>query len=197
MRSTQADIKRVLGRRRQAVAEGRARGASIRCRSAISLDGERGIARSARHGRRAARRRHACGDRRRRAAAQSRALRQPLPSVGRAHGRHALCERALPRWSTTKLEMGAACIDMGGGTTTISVFADGKFVHADAIRGRRQHVTMDLARGLSTRLEDAERLKIDARLGAARQRRRPRRGLRAADRRRRRRRCRSRCRARR
>ena len=37
-----------------------------------------------------------------------------------------------------ELEMGAACIDMGGGTTTISVFADGKFVHADAIRDRRQ-----------------------------------------------------------
>ena len=34
----------------------------------------------------------------------------------------------------TKSELGAACIDMGGGTTTISVFADGKFVHADAIR---------------------------------------------------------------
>ena len=37
-----------------------------------------------------------------------------------------------------ELEMGAACIDMGGGTTTISVFADGKFVHADAIADRRQ-----------------------------------------------------------
>nr|MDQ2705277.1 cell division protein FtsA [Pseudomonadota bacterium] len=32
-----------------------------------------------------------------------------------------------------ELEMGAACIDMGGGATTISVFADGKFVHGDAI----------------------------------------------------------------
>ena len=59
-----------------------------------------------------------------------------------------------------ELEMGAACIDMGGGTTTISVFADGKFVHADAIPVGGNHVTMDLARGLSTRLEDAERLKV-------------------------------------
>ena len=59
-----------------------------------------------------------------------------------------------------ELEMGAACIDMGGGTTTISVFADGKFVHADAIAVGGNHVTMDLARGLSTRLEDAERLKV-------------------------------------
>lgn len=57
-------------------------------------------------------------------------------------------------------EMGAACIDMGGGTTTISVFVEGKFVHADALPIGGNHVTMDLARGLSTRLDDAERLKV-------------------------------------
>ena len=59
-----------------------------------------------------------------------------------------------------ELEMGAACIDMGGGTTGLSVFADGKFVYADSIPLGGNHVTMDLARGLSTRLEDAERLKV-------------------------------------
>lgn len=59
-----------------------------------------------------------------------------------------------------ELEMGAACIDIGGGTTTISIFAEGKFVHADAIPVGGNHVTFDLARGLSTRLEDAERLKV-------------------------------------
>ena len=59
-----------------------------------------------------------------------------------------------------ELEMGAACIDMGGGTTTISVFADGKFVHADAMPIGGSHVTLDMAKGLSTRLEDAERLKV-------------------------------------
>ena len=37
-----------------------------------------------------------------------------------------------------ELEMGAACIDMGGGTTTISVFSDGKFVHARRHSDRRQ-----------------------------------------------------------
>lgn len=57
-------------------------------------------------------------------------------------------------------EMGAACIDMGAGTTTISVFNDGKFVHADAIPIGGSHVTGDMARGLSTRIEDAERLKV-------------------------------------
>jgi cell division protein FtsA len=59
-----------------------------------------------------------------------------------------------------ELEMGAACIDMGGGTTTISVFSDGKFVHADAIPVGGSHVTLDLAKGLSTRFDDAERLKV-------------------------------------
>ena len=57
-------------------------------------------------------------------------------------------------------EMGAAYIDMGGGTTTISVFSEGKFIHADAVAIGGTHVTMDVARGFSTRMEDAERLKV-------------------------------------
>lgn len=56
-------------------------------------------------------------------------------------------------------ELGAACIDFGGGTTTIGVFGEGKFIHADAIAIGGNHVTMDLARGLSTRLDEAEALK--------------------------------------
>jgi cell division protein FtsA len=59
-----------------------------------------------------------------------------------------------------ELEMGAACIDMGGGTTTISVFAEGKFVHADALAIGGNHVTLDLAKGLSTSIASAERLKV-------------------------------------
>lgn len=61
---------------------------------------------------------------------------------------------------TDEAEMGCAAIDMGGGTTTISVFVEGKMVHADAIALGGHHVTMDLARGLSTRLDAAERLKV-------------------------------------
>jgi cell division protein FtsA len=57
-------------------------------------------------------------------------------------------------------EMGSACIDMGGGTTTLSVFLNGRFIYCDAIAVGGHHVTMDLARGLSTKLEDAERLKV-------------------------------------
>jgi cell division protein FtsA len=56
-------------------------------------------------------------------------------------------------------ELGSACIDFGGGTTTIAVFMKGQFVHADAIAVGGQHITTDIARGLSAKLEDAERLK--------------------------------------
>jgi cell division protein FtsA len=59
-----------------------------------------------------------------------------------------------------ELELGCAAIDMGGGATTISVFAEGKLVHADAIGLGGHHVTTDLARGLSTRIEEAERIKV-------------------------------------
>ncbi|WP_310619092.1 cell division protein FtsA [Flexibacterium corallicola] len=58
-----------------------------------------------------------------------------------------------------EMELGVACIDMGGGTTTISIFADGQMVHLDAIGIGGQHVTTDIAQALSTKLEDAERIK--------------------------------------
>ena len=59
-----------------------------------------------------------------------------------------------------ELEMGAACIDMGGGATTISVFSEGRFVHGDSIPLGGNHVTLDLAKGLSTSIDAAERLKV-------------------------------------
>ena len=56
-------------------------------------------------------------------------------------------------------ELGAAVIDMGAGTTTIAVFAGGRFVHVDGFALGGRHVTMDLARGLHARIPDAERIK--------------------------------------
>ena len=56
-------------------------------------------------------------------------------------------------------DLGAACIDMGAGTTTLAVFSRGRFVHADGFALGGQHVTLDLARGLNTRIADAERIK--------------------------------------
>ncbi|HEY1721854.1 MAG TPA: cell division protein FtsA [Magnetospirillaceae bacterium] len=56
-------------------------------------------------------------------------------------------------------DLGVTCIDMGGGTTTIAVFEGGQLVHTDAIPLGGLHVTNDIARGLSTPLTQAERLK--------------------------------------
>jgi cell division protein FtsA len=56
-------------------------------------------------------------------------------------------------------ELGCAVIDFGGGTTTIGVFNRGELVHVDAVAVGGQHITTDIARGLSTRIEDAERIK--------------------------------------
>ncbi|NKD85234.1 cell division protein FtsA [Haematospirillum jordaniae] len=56
-------------------------------------------------------------------------------------------------------EMGVTVIDMGGGTTSISVFLDGHPVFADVVPVGGNHVTNDIARGLSTPAGMAERLK--------------------------------------
>jgi cell division protein FtsA len=56
-------------------------------------------------------------------------------------------------------DLGAAVIDLGAGTTTLAVFAEGRFVHVDGFTVGGHHVTMDIARGLTTTIADAERLK--------------------------------------
>ena len=56
-------------------------------------------------------------------------------------------------------DLGAACIELGAGTTTLAVFSGGRFVHADGFALGGYHVTMDVARGLNTRIADAERIK--------------------------------------
>ncbi len=56
-------------------------------------------------------------------------------------------------------EIGATLIDMGGGTTSTGVFEGGNLTHVDAFAVGGNHVTLDIARGLTTRMNDAERLK--------------------------------------
>ena len=41
------------------------------------------------------------------------------------------------------------CIDFGGATTTVAVFAEGQLVYADAIAIGGHHLTLDIARQLS------------------------------------------------
>jgi cell division protein FtsA len=55
--------------------------------------------------------------------------------------------------------LGVACLDFGGATTTVSVFAEGHLVYADAIAIGGHHLTLDIARQLSVGIADAERLK--------------------------------------
>ncbi len=56
-------------------------------------------------------------------------------------------------------ELGVGCIDFGGATTTVSIFAEGQLVYADAIAIGGHNITLDLARQLSISIDDAERLK--------------------------------------
>ncbi len=58
-----------------------------------------------------------------------------------------------------EMSMGVTCIDMGGGTTSVSIFSDGQLVYADAVPVGGHHITMDIARGLSTPIAHAERMK--------------------------------------
>jgi cell division protein FtsA len=56
-------------------------------------------------------------------------------------------------------DLGVAVIEMGAGTTTVAVFADGRFIHADGFAVGGRHVTLDIARGLGTSVHDSERIK--------------------------------------
>jgi cell division protein FtsA len=56
-------------------------------------------------------------------------------------------------------ELGATIIDMGGGTTSMAVYAEKQMMHTAQLPIGGLHVTKDLAIGLSTTLVHAERLK--------------------------------------
>ncbi len=55
--------------------------------------------------------------------------------------------------------LGVSYLEMGGATTGIAAFHDGNLVFADVIPVGGQHITNDIARGLSTSVAHAERLK--------------------------------------
>ncbi|MQY41040.1 cell division protein FtsA [Epibacterium sp. SM1969] len=56
-------------------------------------------------------------------------------------------------------ELGAACIDMGGGSTSISVFMKKHLIYTDAVRMGGDHITSDISMGLSVPPANAERIK--------------------------------------
>lgn len=56
-------------------------------------------------------------------------------------------------------ELGAACIDMGGGATGLSIFIKKHMIFTDSVRMGGDHVTSDIAKGLQVPMAVAERIK--------------------------------------
>jgi cell division protein FtsA len=56
-------------------------------------------------------------------------------------------------------ELGVALIDIGGGTTDIAIFSEGAIVHTGVLPLGGNHITNDIAVGLRTPLDAAEKIK--------------------------------------
>ncbi len=55
--------------------------------------------------------------------------------------------------------LGCICIDLGASSSSVSIFENEKIIFMDGINIGGRNITNDIARGLSTNLESAERLK--------------------------------------
>ncbi|MEO9782436.1 MAG: cell division protein FtsA [Sedimentitalea sp.] len=56
-------------------------------------------------------------------------------------------------------ELGAACVDLGGGSTGVSIFMKKHMIYADCVRMGGDHVTADISMGLGIPAANAERMK--------------------------------------
>jgi len=72
---------------------------------------------------------------------------------------HAAYAAGLACLSGEDRDLGSTVIDVGGGTSSIAIFMDGRLIYADTVPVGGQHVSTDIARILSTPLAEAERLK--------------------------------------
>ncbi len=66
---------------------------------------------------------------------------------------------ALAVTTQEERDYGVTCIDFGAGTTSFSIFADGRLIGADVVPVGSQHITFDIAKALQTPLVEAERIK--------------------------------------
>jgi cell division protein FtsA len=66
---------------------------------------------------------------------------------------------ALAATTGEEQKLGVLVIDMGGGTTSLAAFQDGRYIFTDTIPVGGSHVTLDIARALQTPPEEAERIK--------------------------------------
>lgn len=62
--------------------------------------------------------------------------------------------------TSTEKELGCCLVDIGGGTTSLSVFIEGAPIYSSVIPIGAKNVTNDLAIGLRVSLEDAEKIKL-------------------------------------
>ncbi|MGB0687876.1 MAG: cell division protein FtsA [Paracoccaceae bacterium] len=58
-----------------------------------------------------------------------------------------------------ELELGAACIDIGGGSAGVSIFLKKHMIYADTVRMGGEHITRDISMGLQVPMAVAERIK--------------------------------------
>ena len=56
-------------------------------------------------------------------------------------------------------ELGAACIDMGAGSTSVSIFMRKHMIYSDTVRMGGEHISSDISRGLQIPCQTAERIK--------------------------------------
>ncbi len=96
--------------------------------------------------------------------AQQNYLKNLLNCIARCHLNvdeyvHAPHASALACLEEDEKELGATLIDLGGGQTHVAVFVSGKNIFSESIPVGGAHVTSDIAKGLSTSLQHAERIK--------------------------------------
>lgn len=67
---------------------------------------------------------------------------------------------SLATLSDTEKELGVVLVDIGAGTTDISVYVDGSVAYSSVLPIGAKHITNDLAIGLRISLESAEKIKL-------------------------------------
>lgn len=63
--------------------------------------------------------------------------------------------------SKRQKELGCALVDLGGGTTSIAVFEEGNIIGSRVLPVGANHITNDIAIGLRTSIDIAERVKLE------------------------------------
>jgi cell division protein FtsA len=67
---------------------------------------------------------------------------------------------SLATLSDTEKELGVVLVDIGAGTTDISIYVDGSLAYSSVLAIGARHITNDLAIGLRISLESAEKIKL-------------------------------------